>query len=166
MALKWKETDIEKNYGFKLEKLNIKESRFHAIYFVDSVSGAVLVSNQYSNRKVFSEGSEDLISSFLSAINMFIKELNTDREEIQEINFKDTRILYERRGRLICIGISKKSNLQIERGILHSVLNDFYVRFENEIQQFKGAIDPKMLRYRKRLENVNLDSLFRFNISF
>jgi len=41
--------------------------------------------------------SEDLISNFLIALNLFIKEINEDNnEEIQDINFKETRILYER----------------------------------------------------------------------
>lgn len=166
MSLKWKETDFEKNFGFKIERLNMRESRFHAIYFVDSLTGAVLVSNQYSDRSVFSEGSEDLISSFLSAINMFIKELNNDdQEEIQEINFKGSRILYEQKGRLMCIGISKKTNLQLERGILHEVLIDFYNRFEDKISHFNGVIEPEILSYRNKLENLNLDSVFKFNFN-
>ena len=164
MVLKWKETDFEKHFGFKMEKLNMRESRFHAIYFIDSITGAVLVSNQYSDKSVFSEGCEDLISSFLSAINMFIKELNNDdQEEIQEINFKGSRILYEQKGRLMCIGISKKTNLQLERGILHEVLIDFYNKFEDQISHFNGIIQPEILRYRNKLENLNLDSVFKFN---
>lgn len=164
MTLKWNETDFKKKFGFNLDHIHREENRFHAIYFIDSLSGAVLISNQYSDKSAFSGGNEDLISGFLCAINMFVRELNSEKEEIQEINFKDTRILYERKGRLVCIGISKKTNLQLERGILHQVLLDFYEKFEQEISNFRGVIDPKMVSYQNKLENVNLNSLFKFNL--
>lgn len=160
MTLKWDCKKENNNFGFKLNDLEPNESRFHAIYFVDRISGAVLVSNQYSKKSIFSEGYEDLISSFLSAINMFIKELNNDKEEIQEINFKDTRILYESRGRLVCIGISKKTDLYSERKILHNILNDFYSKFENEINRFNGIIEPKILNYKFKLSrDLNANSI-------
>ena len=162
MTVNWKNSARDNMYGFKPEQINQNENRFHSIYFIDSVSGAVLVSSRYSNS--YSDTSEDLISGFLNAINLFIKEVKDDKEEIQEINFNDTRILYERKGRLAVIGISKKTNLQIERGILNEILNDFYYRFENQINNFRGVIDPEMITYKNHLQNINLNSLFKFNI--
>ena len=157
---------LEQQFGFKIEKFNANESRFHAIYFVDSLTGAVLVSKKYSDNTKISETNEDLISSFLNAMNMFIKEIkNDDKEEIQEINFKDSRILYDQKGRLMCIGISKKTNLQIERGIMREILNDFYTRFESQINHFRGVIDPGMLDYKRQLEKLNLNSLFKFKVN-
>ncbi|MHA1272346.1 MAG: hypothetical protein ACTSQP_16345 [Promethearchaeota archaeon] len=165
MTLKWDCQQKSNNFGFKISDLEPNESRFHAIYFVDGISGAVLVSNQYSKKAIFSQGYEDLISSFLSAINMFIRELNNDGEEIQEINFKGTRILYERRGRLICIGISKKTDLELERQILHNILNDFYCKFEKEINRFNGIIEPKILKYKFKLDG-KINTNFNQNLNF
>jgi len=150
-------------FGFSLEKFNSQECRFHAIYFIDYESGALFVSNRYSDALSFLK--DDLICSFLNAINLFINEINKGvKEELQEINFKGTRILYEREGRLLAIAITKKTNLQMERGILREIVEDFYIRFKNFINNFNGAVDPSILNYKKRLENMNLNSLFKFNI--
>lgn len=151
------------NFGFSLDKVSSQECRFHAIYFLDYETGALLVSNRFSDRLSFLK--DDLICSFLNAINLFITELNDGgNEELQEINFKDTRILYEREGRLLVIAVTKKTNLQIERGIVREVLEDFYIRFKKYINNFNGAIDPLILNYKKRLEGMNLNSLFKFSI--
>lgn len=95
---------------------------------------------------------------------MFINELKEGvSEEIQEINFKDTRILYEREGRLVVIAITKKNDLQMERGVIREILEDFYYRFKNYINNFNGLIAPAIIDYKKRLECMNLNSLFKFN---
>jgi hypothetical protein len=154
--------NIDRNYGFNLDKLRSQENLFHAIYFLDYESGSLLVSNRFSNNLSFLK--DDLICSFLNAINLFINELKEGaREEIQEINFKDTRILYEREGRLVVIAITKKNDLQMERGVIREILEDFYYRFKNYINNFNGSIAPAISNYKKRLECMNLDSLFKFN---
>ena len=165
MSLRWKNDFMEKNFGFKHKQLEFNDNRFHAIYFVDSVTGALLLSNRYSdNSSGISKNYDDLIGSFLNAINMFIREIKSNKdEEIQEINFKKTRIIYEKIGRLICIAISKKTNLQTERQIIHEIMKDFYYRFEHEINEFKGFIEPKILDYKTRLKYLNLNSLVSFN---
>lgn len=153
----------ENQCGFALETLRNNKYGFHAIYFVDSFSGSLLLSKRYTAKS--SLLSEDLISNFLIALNLFIKEINEDNnEEIQDINFKETRILYERRGRLIVIAITKKTNLQIERGILREIVEDFYMKYKNYINNFKGIIDPALLNYKKKLECMDLNSLFKFKI--
>jgi hypothetical protein len=150
-------------FGFKLEKVNSQECRFHAIYFIDYETGALLVSNRYTNSLNFLK--EDLICSFLNAINLFINEVNEGvNEELQEINFKGTRIIYQREGRLLAIAITRKTNLQMERGILREIVEDFYIRFKNYINNFNGEVNPSILNYKKRLERLNLNSLFKFNI--
>lgn len=168
MSLKWQNDSIKRNFGFNLERLEFSQNRFYAIYFVDSLTGSLLLSNRYSENAGINSGiyknKEDLIGGFLNALNMFIREIkNNNDEEIQEINFKKTRILYEKRGRLLCIGISKKTDLQIEREIIQEIMKDFYERFENEINHFKGYIEPKILDYKNRLRNLNLNSLVSFN---
>ncbi|MFX1477774.1 MAG: hypothetical protein ACFFCI_06555 [Promethearchaeota archaeon] len=154
-----------RKYGFKLEKINPQESLFHAIYFLDYETGSLLVSNRFSDNLSFLR--DDLICSFLNAINLFINELKEGvNEELQEINFKDTRILYEREGRLLVIAVTRKTNLQIERGIIREILEDFYLRFKNYINNFNGAIAPAIIDYKKRLKAMNLNTLFKFNTGF
>ena len=160
MRNKWNGISAERTFGFQLEKLSLKENRFHAIYFIDYITGSLLVSKQSSNWSNLSK-KEDLISSFLNAISRFIQEIKDD--EIQEINLKDSRILYERRDRLLCVGISKKTNLQIERGILHEIAEDFYRKFKNQLVSFDGRIRP-FVEYKEKLENLNLNSLFKCKI--
>ena len=154
-----------RDYGFNMEKIDSQESLFHAIYFLDYETGSLFVSNRFSDNLSFLR--DDLICSFLNAINLFINELKEGgNEELQEINFKDTRILYEREGRLLVIAITKKNDVRIERGIVREILEDFYLRFKKYINNFNGAIDPLILNYKKRLEGMNLNSVFKFNTRY
>jgi len=154
-----------RDYGFNMEKINSQESLFHAIYFLDYETGSLFVSNRFSDNLSFLR--DDLICSFLNAINLFINELKEGgNEELQEINFKDTRILYEREGRLLVIAVTKKNDVRIERGIVREILEDFYLRFKKYINNFNGAIDPLILNYKKRLEGMNLNSAFKFNTRY
>ena len=151
-----------RDYGFNMEKIDSQESLFHAIYFLDYETGSLFVSNRFSDNLSFLR--DDLICSFLNAINLFINELKEGgNEELQEINFKDTRILYEREGRLLVIAVTRKNDVRIERGIVREILEDFYLRFKKYINNFNGAIDPLILNYKKRLEGMNLNSVFKFN---
>ncbi|MBD3195408.1 MAG: hypothetical protein GF317_10155 [Candidatus Lokiarchaeota archaeon] len=149
--------------GFSFEDLHLdNDNRFHAIYFIDSLTGSLLLSNKFSNHSHICEADEDLIGSFLNAINLFINELNKndkEEEQIQEINFTDSRILYERKGRLMVIGISKKTNLPIERKMLHNVLLDFYQKFEHKIEHFNGVIGEDILAYRSKLNELKSSNI-------
>lgn len=167
MSYKWNENNRDKSYGFNLEKIDASNNRFHAIYLLDNLTGSLLLSNKYSNNSKFSSH-EDLISGFLNALNLFMNEIKPESEddEIQEVNFRESRILYERRGRLSVIAISKKTNLQVERVILRQILEDFYSKFEYAIRNFNGNIDPRILQYKKRLKNINLNELSDFDIHF
>ncbi|MHA2183623.1 MAG: hypothetical protein ACXADU_03110 [Promethearchaeota archaeon] len=152
----------DRSFGFKV---NPHESLFHAIYFIDYESGSLLVSNRFS--KDLSVLGDDLICSFLNAINLFINELNGGvNEELREITFKGTRILYEREGRLLVIAVSRKIDLQVERTILREILEDFYLRFKEDINRFNGAITPGIINYKKRLEGMDLNSVSKFNSKF
>ncbi len=154
-----------RDYGFNMEKIDSQESLFHAIYFLDYETGSLFVSNRFSDNLSFLR--DDLICSFLNAINLFINELKEGgNEELQEINFKDTRILYEREGRLLVIAVTRKNDVRIERGIVREILEDFYLRFKKYINNFNGAIDPLILNYKKRLEGMNLNSVFKFNTRY
>jgi len=150
------------NSGFNLKKINSQESLFHAIYFLDYESGSCLVSNRFTNNLSFLR--DDLICSFLNAINLFINELKEGgNDELQEINFNNTRILYEREGKLLVIAVTKKNDIQIERGIVREILEDFYLRFKRHINNFNGAIAPVIADYKKRLKTFNLNAGFKFN---
>ncbi|MEJ2279953.1 MAG: hypothetical protein P8Y70_19735 [Candidatus Lokiarchaeota archaeon] len=147
--------------------LAYNENPFNALYFIDNLSGALLVSKKFSNKSKICDTDEDLISSFLNAMNLFINELNNrakSSEEIQEINFKDTRILYERKERLLVIGITNKTDIFTERRILHNILLDFYDRFEVKINKFNGVIDPEFMGYAKKLKEIKLNSFNNFRI--
>ncbi|HUW91511.1 MAG TPA: hypothetical protein VMV43_13455 [Candidatus Nanopelagicaceae bacterium] len=165
MSYKWINKNLEKTYGFNIERINSDDNRFHAIYFLDNITGSLLLSKKYTRNTKFSSH-DDLISGFLNALNLFMSEIKPEsmNDEIQEVNFKESRILYERRGRLSVIGISKKTNLQVERVILHQIMEDFYYKFESAIRNFNGNIDPSILQYKKRLENMNLNTFFKFDV--
>ena len=154
--------NIDKSYGFNMNRIHPKENIFHSIYILDNVSGALYVSNKYSDKMGFPETSEDLISSFLNAMSLFISELNQD-EEIQEVNFRQMRILYEKKGKLTVIAISKKTNLEVEKYFVHEILDDFYQRFENQINHFNGIIDPAILNYKNRLKTLDLSKSWAYN---
>ena len=87
MSMKWnkyiinrKESEpVDNTFGFKREIAF--DNRFHAIYFVDSLTGSLLISNKFSDKSSLTETDEDLISSFLNAINMFIKEIQTNKND-------------------------------------------------------------------------------------
>ncbi|MFW9951511.1 MAG: hypothetical protein ACFFKA_15450 [Candidatus Thorarchaeota archaeon] len=156
--------DSKKQYGFDFDKISFSETPFYAIYFIDNLTGSLLLCNKYqTNVKLFSN--EDLICGFLNALSLFINELKLESkaDQIQEINFKETRILYEQKGRLSVIAISKKTNLDIERQIVHNIMEDFYYKFENSICNFNGILDPSFLQYKKRLESMNLNAFYRFD---
>lgn len=147
--------------GFNIGKDVSQDCLFHAIYFLDFETGSLLVSNRFSDNLSYLR--DDLICSFLKGINMFINELNEGvHEELQEINFKDTRILFERENRLLVIGVSGKKDLQMEREILREILEDFYLRFKKYINTFDGSIAPVITAYKKRLESMNLDSILKY----
>jgi hypothetical protein len=153
---------VNRDYGFNREKINSQESLFHAIYFLDYETGSLLVSNRFSENLSFLR--DDLIGSFLNAINHFINELKEGgNEELQEINFKNTRILYEREGKLLVIAVTRKNDIQMERGIVREILEDFYLRFKTHINNFNGGIAPEIVDYKKRLECMDLNKLCKFN---
>ena len=135
------------NYGFSQERLRSQENLFHAIYFLDYESGSLLVSNRFSNNLSFLK--DDLICSFLNAINLFINELKEGvSEEIQEINFSDTRIQYEREGRLVVIAITKKNDfiedsnlIQIKRDLDKSKNYKLLVLLEKS-KDYKSRLKP------------------------
>ncbi len=115
--------------------------RFHAIFLIDAKTGLTFLSKKFSkNFNKFNSDNEDLISGFLNALNYFVKELDFDNESIEEVNFKNNRILYKQKGRLMAIAISKKTNIEIERTFLSMIINDFYLSFKVNIENFCGDV--------------------------
>jgi hypothetical protein len=149
--------DLYRSCGFKTTMGDIYKDLFHTIYFVDYNTGSLLLSSNFRGSNI-QKTDEDLIGSFLNAINLFINEIRENQnidDEIQEINFKDSRILYERKDKVMIIGISKKKNLPLERDILKMILQDFYTRFEPKLNNFKGFIDKDILNYKNLLKNLS-----------
>ena len=66
-------------------------NRFYAIYFIDHLTGSLLISNKYSNKSKICNTDEDLISSFLNAINLFINELNQNKNQNPQYQNDTTR---------------------------------------------------------------------------
>ena len=164
MSFKLNNINRKKDFGFNTEGISREKCDFHSIYFLDNLTGSLLVSKKYSgNLNPSSNG--DLISGFLNALNLFIKEIKpgSREDEIQEINFRETRILYEKKGRLSVIAITKKSDLKYERLILHQIVIDFYNLFEDNLTRFNGVIEPSILNYKKKLEMLNFYN-FDFDI--
>ena len=144
---------IKKSHSHYYSNELSSDFRFKAIYFLDNVTGTLLLCKKY---KLLNddESKDDLIGGFLSALNMFIKEINIDddEEEIREINFKKTRILYDRKGRLSLIAITNKTNLILERKILHNLLLNFYNKYESYISNFNGRMNPSFQNFKKILD--------------
>ncbi len=162
----YRNSDI-RSFGFTDSQQDADSNRFLAIYFLDKITGSLLLSKEYSLNPD-SSIDMDLIGGFLNALNLFIKEVKPGNksEEIQEINFDETRILYERYGRLLVIAITRKTSLNIERSILKQIVQDFYTRFEGSINHFDGRIEPSILKYKKRLEITNFSTNFRHDYGF
>jgi hypothetical protein len=162
----YRNSDI-RSFGFTDSQQDGDSNRFLAIYFLDKITGSLLLSKEYSLNPD-SSIDMDLIGGFLNALNLFIKEVKPGNksEEIQEINFDETRILYERYGRLLVIAITRKTSLNIERSILKQIVQDFYTRFEGSINHFDGRIEPSILKYKKRLEITNFSANFRQDYGF
>ncbi len=126
---------------YKYSHIDNISARFHAIFFIDNKTGLTFLSKKFSkNFNKFNSDNEDLISGFLNALNYFVKELDFENESIEEVNFKNNRILYEQKGRLMAIGISKKTNIEIERKFLSMIINDFCLSFKFNIENFCGDV--------------------------
>lgn len=155
------------SYGFANRRQDTNSNQFLALYFLDKLTGSLLLSKEYS----LCPGGGidmDLIGGFLNALNLFIKEVKPGNksEEIQEINFDETRILYERYRRLLVIAITRKTNLNVERSILKQIVHDFYSRFQGSINHFDGRIEPSIIKYKKRLDLKNFNTNFKHNLGF
>jgi hypothetical protein len=128
---------------------------FHAIFFIDANSGLTLLSQTFSQTQY----DEDLISGMLRALDSFINHLcySNQVEIIQEINFKGSRIVYERVGPVIGAAISKKQNQDMEHFVLKTILEDFYQQCGSYLIPFFGNVVP-FHQYRNRLMSfIELD---------
>ncbi len=131
---------------------------FHAIYIIDSNSGLTLLAQNYSNRSF----DDDLMSGMLKALESFISHLAyaDEYERIQEINFLGSRIIYERKGPIMAVGISKKTDEQQEHAMLNRILTEFQDRFSYYFNGFVGNIKP-FQDFKPRLEELgqNVDNI-------
>ncbi len=151
----------DKSSEFKYSHVDSEFNRFHAIFLIDAKSGLTFCSKKYSTSMgKFNKHSDDLITGFLNALNYFVKEIDNANESIQEINFKKSRLLYDQKGRLMVIGFSKKTDVNIEREILSDILNDFYTKYRNYIENFKGNVQI-FENFKKDLDHYNTSWYFR-----
>jgi hypothetical protein len=133
--------------------LQMPESPFHAIFLMEAQTGLTLISKHYTNYKY----NEDLLSGMFKALESFISNLSYSNqfERIEEINFGDTRIVYERLGPVMAVGISRKLNSEIEHQVLSNIIQEFVAQYGSCLDSFKGNISP-FQDFTQRL-NVNRD---------
>lgn len=129
---------------------------FHAIYFMDATSGLTYLGQNYSGQ-VFNE---DLMSGMLKALECFINHLSyaNQYDRIQDINFQGTRIVYERMGSVMAVGISKKINENREHFLLQQLLGEFLQQYGNFIPNDTGNTAP-FQPFRQRLANFEHESM-------
>jgi len=138
---------------YNYSAIDTMSERFHAIFLIDAKTGLTFLSKKFSkNFDKFNTDNEDLISGFLNALNYFVKELDFEDESIEEVNFKNNRILYKQKERLMAVAISKKTDIEVEHKILSNILNDFYHSFKINIENFTG--------------NVKIFESFKQNLNF
>jgi hypothetical protein len=124
---------------------------FNAIYIIDGKSGLTLLAQNYSDRPY----DDDLMSGMVKALECFISYLANANgvEKVQEINFQGCRILYERKGPIMAVAISKKTDQSLEHQVLGAILDEFYGRFERFLEGFVGNIAP-FKEFLPRLEQL------------
>jgi hypothetical protein len=122
---------------------------FHAIYFMDATSGLTYLGQNYSGQ----EFNEDLMSGMLKALECFINHLSyaNQYDRIQEINFQGSRIVYERLGSVMAVGISKKINEDHEHNLLKYLLSEFLEQYGSYIPNEGGNVAP-FQPFRQRLQ--------------
>jgi hypothetical protein len=130
---------------------------FHAIFFMDNSSGVTLLGQNYSQRQF----DDDLISGMIKALESFIDHLSysSSYELVQEINFQGTRILYERKGSVMAVAISKKIDPDLEHRLLNKILDEFYTKYERFLNNtFIGNVLP-FQDFRGHIQNIGFGDL-------
>jgi len=124
---------------------------------MDNKSGVTLLGQNYSRRQY----DDDLISGMIKALESFIDHLSysSTYECVQEINFQGTRILYERKGPVMAVAISKKCDPELEHRLLNQVLAEFYSKYEPFLNNtFIGNVLP-FQDFRSRIQNIGFGDL-------
>jgi hypothetical protein len=105
-------------------------------------SGALLYN--WHPKGHISDGREDLLSGFLTALNSFA---TVERgEDIQSLKLKETQIIFEKYDKLVqkltfVITTKNEELIELLHAMLHEIMNEFTVTFLNTLnKEFSGAI--------------------------
>nr|MDO8090878.1 GTP-binding protein [Candidatus Sigynarchaeota archaeon] len=113
----------------------------HGIYIIDH-RGICILSREYGSIKI----DENLIGGFLTAILRFSSKLiegEEDENNLQEILLRNYRILYESSNGIRAVSvIDREDNEVLVREILSSILGVFVERFEAQLQNWDGNVQP------------------------
>ncbi|MHA1522036.1 MAG: hypothetical protein ACTSRK_17815 [Promethearchaeota archaeon] len=118
---------------------------FFAIFILDSNSGVELVSHSFENPRI--DLDVDALSGMFKALELFINNMaySDQFEAVQEINFHEKRIVYERYGppnhQILCVGVSRKViSTKKEHYVLKAIVRDFYETYRPQLQNFVGEV--------------------------
>jgi len=115
----------------------------HGIYIIDN-RGICILSREYGSIKI----DENLIGGFLTAILRFSSKLiegEEDENNLQEILLRNYRILYESTNGIRAVSvIDREDNEVLVREILSRILSVFVERFEAQLQNWNGNVQPFM----------------------
>jgi len=100
------------------------------------------------------------MSGMLKALEVFINHLSyaNQYDRIQEINFQGTRIVYERLGSVMAVGISKKVNEEQEHYLLNYLLSEFIEQYRDYIPNEGGNMAP-FQPFRHRLQRFEQEAI-------
>jgi hypothetical protein len=118
--------------------------KFHAIYLIHSITGTELISKNFT-----ANGFDvDIISGMFKALEIFINQLAYSQsfERLEEINFGNLSVIYERFGNgintILCVGICGRDfHQEYSHAILKRLVRDFYYQFEMNIANYKGSVN-------------------------
>lgn len=103
---------------------------------------------------------EDLITGYLKAIQALLQTSfgtgDSNAMKVKSINFERHRIQYNQKGRLLVVAISDgEDHESTERELLENISEDFYRRFQGQIERFVGDItafksyEARLVKYQK-----------------
>ena len=84
---------IEKQFGFALDKINNNDCRFHAIYFVDSFSGSLLLSKRYTAKSSFLSDFKEDNDSGSECKSLYLKYRVSSDERVPNLSGSDLTLL-------------------------------------------------------------------------
>ena len=137
--MSYKFNDINQNMGigFDIERISRNECYFHAIYFLDNLTGSLLVSKKYSEY-LNSPSNGDLISGFLKGFISIGKEVIKRDTTMKKLSYEDFEIDLLDGEYTTAVLITSGFTHQYTINKLKDFLDKFEKRFQLELKEFIG----------------------------